>query len=366
MGGLNGRPFELESCVHGLDPNEATACANEIADAQPNLHIQGIDFFNPLLWPTFVGAGLPVLQTVPIFIEDFDTEGILSTEGGCVSSFPTAMEYGVETLDADKFVIIYSNTAPGLVCYEDTEARMIQQLTDEGKIAQEDWIGVVDASGDPTDNDAVVQQVLEFVEGAENAWVFFGIQASDCNEIMSALAANGYEGGIVTSGACRDDSVLANPASAGVHFGSNLGIPERPDLWSDYKVKYYEWREASLDRYGPTVPQSAFMEVAHDVVITGLLQMIMFDAMGGDVDNDPAGFIEFMATQSNMHRAGSETPLDCTTNSSEFVSVCAKDMGYYPWTGPGGQFEYGPLGPSNLDSSELILRAAEGNPRPTS
>ena len=86
-----------------------------------------------------------------------------------------------------------------------------------------------------------------------------------------------------------------------------------------------------LDRYGPTVPQSAFIEVAHDVVITGLLQMIMFDAMGGDVDNDPAGFIEFMATQSNMHRAGSETPLDCTNNSPEFVSVCAKDMGYYIW-----------------------------------
>ena len=42
MGGLDGRPFELDSCVHGLDPNEATACANEIADAQPNLHIQGI------------------------------------------------------------------------------------------------------------------------------------------------------------------------------------------------------------------------------------------------------------------------------------------------------------------------------------
>ena len=39
-------------------------------------------------------------------------------------------------------------------------------------------------------------------------------------------------------------------------------------------------------------------------------------------------------------------------------------MGYYVWSGPGGQFEYGPLGPNNLDSSELILRAAEGNPRP--
>ena len=363
MGGLNGRPFELDSCVHGLDPNEATACANEIADAQPNLHIQGIDFFNPLLWPTIVGAGLPVLQTVPIFIEDFDTEGILSTEGGCVSSFPTAMEYGVEVLEADKYVIIYSDTAPGLVCYDDTERRMIQQLTDEGKIGQDDWVGISDASGDPTDNDAVVQQVLDFIEGSSNPWVYFGIQASDCNEILSALAANGYPGGIVASGSCRDDSVLSNPASAGVHFGSNLGITDRPDLWSDYKIKYTAWRDASFDRYGPTVPDSAFLETAHDVVITGLLQMIMFTDMGGDIDNDPAGFIDFMATQSNLHRAGLETSLNCTNNSDEFVSVCAKDMNYYIWDGPGGQFEYGPLGPNNLDAAELILRAAEGNPR---
>ena len=180
---------------------------------------------------------------------------------------------------------------------------MIQQLTDEGKIGQDDWVGISDASGDPTDNDAVVQQVLDFIEGSSNPWVYFGIQASDCNEILSALAANGYPGGIVASGSCRDDSVLANPASAGVHFGSNLGITDRPDLWSDYKIKYTAWRDASFDRYGPTVPDSAFLETAHDVVITGLLQMIMFTDMGGDIDNDPAGFIDFLATQSNMHRA---------------------------------------------------------------
>ena len=162
------------------------------------------------------------------------------------------MEYGVEVLEADKYVIIYSDTAPGLVCYDDTERRMIQQLTDEGKIGQDDWVGIADASGDPTDNDAVVQQVLDFIEGSSNPWVYFGIQASDCNEILSALAANGYPGGIVASGSCRDDSVLSNPASAGVHFGSNLGITDRPDLWSDYKIKYTAWRDASFDRYGPT------------------------------------------------------------------------------------------------------------------
>ena len=364
MGGMNGRPVELDSCVHGLDPNEAVACANGVADAQPQLHIQGIDFFNPVLWPTLTGAGLAIMQTVPIFIEDFDTEGIISTEGGCVSAFPSAMQYGVETLQADKYVILYSDTGPGLVCYEDTEARMIQQLTDDGAIAQEDWIGIPDVSGDPSDNDAVVQQVLEFVEGSDNAWVYFGLQASDCNEILSSLASNGYEGGVVASGSCRDDSVTSNPASAGVHFGSSCCIPDRPDLWDPYTAKYYEWRNASIDSYGPTVPKSNFMEVGHDVLIAGIIQMIRFEAAGGDIDNDAAGFSNFLATQDNMNRPGEAIPLDCTTNSSEFVSVCQKSSGYYVWSGPGGQFEYGPLGEELLDATDLILRAAEGNPRP--
>lgn len=364
MGGMMGRPVELDSCVHGLDPNEAVACANGVADAQPQLHIQGIDFFNPVLWPTLTGAGLAIMQTVPIFIEDFNTPGIISTEGGCVSAFPSAMQYGVETLAADKYVILYSDTGPGLVCYEDTEARMMQQLTDEGAIAQEDWIGIPDVSGDPSDNDAVVQQVLEFVDGSDNAWVYFGLQASDCNEILSSLASNGYDGGVVASGSCRDDSVTANPASAGVHFGSSCCIPDRPDLWDPYTAKYYEWRNASIDSYGPTVPKSNFMEVGHDVLIAGIIHMTRFVEAGGDIDNDPAGFSSFLASQDNMNRPGEAIPLNCTTNSSEFVSVCQKSSGYYVWSGPGGQFEYGPLGEELLDATDLILRAAEGNPRP--
>ncbi len=363
MGGLNGRPFDLDSCVHGLDPNEAIACANGVADAQPNLHIQGIDFFNPTLWPTLVGSGVAILQTVPIFIEDFNTPGLLSTEGGCVAAFPSAMQYGVEVVKADKFVILYSDSGPGLVCYEDTQKRMIQTLTDEGKIAQEDWIGVDDASGDPTDNDAVVQEVMEFTNGASNAWVYFGLQSTDCNEILSSLASNGYDGNIVMSGSCKDTSVLSNPASAGVHIGAACCIPDRPDLWDPYNVKYYDWRNANLDAFGPTVPRSSFMEIAHDVVMTSLIQMIRFVDSGGDIDNDPAGFMDFIGTQSNLHRTGNPSSIDCTQNSEEFVSVCQKEQGYYVWSGPGGQFDFGPL-ETQLDATDLILRTAIANPRP--
>ena len=177
LGGMNGRSIDFQPCVHGLDPAEATNCANDIADEAPTLHIQGIDFFNPLQWPTLVAAGVPVMQTVPIFVSDFNTPGLISTEGGCVSAFPTGMQYMAEVVEADPVIILYANSAPGIECYEDTEARPAQQLVDEGKMTS--YVGIEDASGDPTDNEAVVQRIIDAAATGDNPGVFFGLQASD-------------------------------------------------------------------------------------------------------------------------------------------------------------------------------------------
>jgi len=360
LGGVNGRPIELEACVHGLDANEATNCANEIADAAPNLHIQGIDFFNPLMWPTFVGAGIPVMQTVPIFISDFDTQGLISTEGGCVTAFPGGAQHGVEELGSDAIAVIHSDTGPGFECFQDTQARFYQQLEDETGSFR--WQGFPDASGDPTDNDAVVQNVAEFLEGAENPSIFFGIQASDCNEILSALAAADVQAQIVASGACRDDSVLANPASVGAEFGGTDTIFERPDLWSDYQIKNFEVREAALDaRPNQDAPKSTFMEVAHDVAMSAFILMLRAEAEGISID-DNAAFLAFIQAQDNLFRVGGVNGQNCTTNTSEFESVCQKVHSSYLWDGE--QFQFGAQGEEPIDVTDLLSRTAEGNPRP--
>ena len=213
-GGMNGRPIDFQPCVHGLDPAEATNCANDIADEAPTLHIQGIDFFNPLQWPTLVAAGVPVMQTVPIFVSDFNTPGLISTEGGCVSAFPTGMQYMAEVVEADPVIILYANSAPGIECYEDTEKRPAQQLVDEGKMTS--FVGIEDASGDPTDNEAVVQRIIEAAATGDNPGVFFGLQASDCAELVAGMVAAGYDGVIVSSASCKDDSVLSQPFSHGM------------------------------------------------------------------------------------------------------------------------------------------------------
>ncbi len=364
-GGMNGRSIDFQPCVHGLDPAEATNCANDIADTAPNVHIQGIDFFNPLMWPTIVASGVPVMQTVPIFVSDFNTPGLISTEGGCVSAFPTGMQYLAEVIKADPLIILYANSAPGIECYNDTEARPAQQLVDEGKLTS--FIGVEDASGDPTDNEAVVQKIIAEAAKGSNPGVFFGLQASDCAELIAGMVAAGYDGAIVSSASCKDDSVLSQPYSHGMTFGGEEEIytPNDGIQLSAYQTKYNPWRLANLDAYGPDAPKSQFMNVAHDVMVTAIITAMRFENGGGDVD-DNASFIAFMAGQDNWNRAGRSKPMDCTQNSSEFVSVCKKDSGYYIWNGfDNGGWSYGPLGTEILDATDLLLRMAEGaNARP--
>jgi len=364
-GGMNGRPIDFQPCVHGLDPAEATNCANDIADEAPNVHIQGIDFFNPLQWPTLVAAGVPVMQTVPIFVSDFNTPGLISTEGGCVSAFPTGMQYMAEVIEADPLIILYANSAPGIECYNDTEARPAQQLVDEGKLTS--FIGVEDASGDPTDNEAVVQRIIEEAAKGSNPGVYFGLQASDCAELVAGMVAAGYEGQIVSSASCKDDSVLSQPFSHGMTFGGDEEIytPNDGIQLSYYATKYQAWREANIEAYGPDAPLSVFMNVAHDVMTTALITLMRLENEGGDVD-DNAAVIEYFAGQDNWHRAGRSVPMDCTQNSSEFVSVCKKDSGYYIWNGyENGGWSYGPLGTDLIDGTDLLLRMADGaNARP--
>ena len=365
LGGMNGRPIDFQPCVHGLDPAEATNCANDIADEAPTLHIQGIDFFNPLQWPTLVAAGVPVMQTVPIFVSDFNTPGLISTEGGCVSAFPTGMQYMADVVKADPLIILYANSAPGIECYNDTEARPAQQLVDEGKLTS--FVGVEDASGDPTDNEAVVQRIMEAAATGSNPGVFFGLQASDCAELVAGMVAAGYDGVIVSSASCKDDSVLSQSFSHGMVIAGEEEIytPNEGIELSGYQTKYNPWRDANQDAYGPDAPKSQFMNVAHDVMVTAIITMMRFENGGGDVD-DNAALIEYLAGQDNWNRAGRSKPMDCTTNSSEFVSVCKKDAGYYIWNGyENGGWSYGPLGTEILDATDLLLRMAEGaNARP--
>ncbi len=362
FGGINGRPIELDVCVHGFDPNAAINCANEIAEAQPNLNINGIEFFTPALYPTFLGANVPTVQTVPIFVADFVQPEVISVYGGCPVAFPGGATYTMETLGLQKVVVLYSNTPPGLECYADTQERFWQYLVDN-EAAGAEFIGLADNSGDPSDNDAIVQQMADFFgdSPAEETGVYFGIQASDCNEILSAIDAAGLDTTVVASGSCIDDSVLANPAATGALFGQQGYISERPDLYDDYIAWTLNYREDLLDNSDlRTAPVSAFLRVGYGIGITAWEVLTRMDNNGEDID-DPAAMVAAWQGLENQHQVGSP-PVTCTDNTEEYAAICKKTLTYTVWNGT--EWELGDLDGEYLSVRDIQARVAAGNPRP--
>ena len=361
LGGIGGRPIEFESCAHEFDPNAAINCANEIAETQPNLNVNGIEFFTPAMYPTFIGANVPTIQTVPIFVADFTQPAVISVWGGCPVAFPGGATYTMETLGLAKTAVLYANTPPGIECYEDTEERFWSFLQDESTTGQT-FQGFADQSSDPSDDDATVQAIIEYFGDtpAEETGIFFGISAADCNGIMSAITASGVDTTVIGSGSCIDDSVLANPASVGATFGQQGYISERPDLYDDYTAWELNWRNDHLEN-SPlrNAPVSAFLRVGHS---TGIMVWEVFNDMiaaGEDID-DGAAVVAWMQKLNNQHMVGTP-PVTCTDNTEEFPAVCKKTLTYTLWNGE--SWELGPLNGELINVGDIQARVAAGNPR---
>ncbi len=353
--GTPGRPIKLNVCSHSLTQEEAQRCANEIVGQNPNLIQIGLDFFTPLMYPVF--QGIPTLQTVPIFVADFDQPGVYSGVGGCPTAFISAAEFMAESMKFDKLAIPYANNAPGNQCWTDTQERFYQYYADQGVW---EFKGFPDEPGDPSDNAALIQNVADYLEGAENPGIFFGVQSSDCVEFLKGLKAAGVEAGIVVSTACVDDTVLGLPESEGMFVELQGYNVADPGSLTDFATWELGVREDAIDAYGPEAPVSTFMNDSFSTVIWGWQLANQVIADGGD-PFDQAALSDAIANLGSYHFVG-RPPVDCASAPEEYQSICYRQATYLQWNGE----EYTtdtPLGTNYIDVTELMEKVAESNPR---
>ena len=327
--GVPGRPLALESCPHTLDPAEAQACAAESVAADPDIIVKGIDFFSPIFWPVW-GGQYPVIDTLPIFVADFVADGSLAMSGACVTAFPGAAQAMVEA-GHDRIAIIYSDNAPGQECWADTQERFYKYYEQTAGV---EFRGFPEAPGDPSDNDANVQEVLNFLEGSNGA-VHFGIQASDCAEYNDALDAAGNTHEVWPSGSCVDDAVTSAASATGKHFGfEGPPAPDNESLLAQFHP-FWQWevnqREAVLVAGEPESPLSTFMRLGFNTAVMAYQVVGDFVATGGD-PSDHQALKAFMGSLDNQHRVAG-TPLDCANKVSDWGAVCAFFFTSFTWNG---------------------------------
>jgi branched-chain amino acid transport system substrate-binding protein len=344
LGGLGGRPIELVLCKSVVSPDDSQRCANELAADEVEMAISTINFFGNH-FSIYQGSDIPVLVVTPITIADFTSEGVyaIGAGGGCLGvhtglvQFATDQITEFEDITVERVGVPWADTPPGVVCYNDLEAKPLDVLNGTtpgdaeraGSLPDMTHIGVPIAPATP---DATPQatEVLDF----DPSVIIFSAQGSDCWNFVDALGRLGWsqdEIPLVLSGSCTDFTAMeaAGDLADGIYItgsvGSVLSPPE--DLEGTdrenaetYQTKAVEYglSEDDLNKGFATQGFSAIMNIWEQA------QLIDGDVTGAAIAD------AFAATDGSMPTFGGP-PLNCAGAPAPYIAVCSSEIAMTQW-----------------------------------
>ena len=352
--GVGGRPIELAYCGHLVDQNEAQTCANEVADANPNVIIPGVNFFTPMMYPLF--TDYPILEMLALGAASSDQPGVFAPVGSCATAWIGSAQVAAEVKRHDRLAIITGQTAAE--CWRDSGERFYQYYADT--LDNFEFQGFQFNPGEVAGYPAVVQQAVDYLAGAENPAVYLPVQAADCVAFIQALRGAGVEAQIYTAYGCDDEAVLGLPEADGVEIETPGYIVEQPELYSEFVQFELGELAAAIEAFGPETPVSSLMRQMFSTVVFAYQVANDVSNAGGDLD-DRAAFRAAVAAVDNYHLVGYR-PISCADNTAEYESICNRRTSYATWDGE--SYTLDPDLPNGyLDTTELLVAVEEANPR---
>ncbi len=99
LGGLGGRPIEIELCKSVVSPDDSQRCANELSAAGVDLAISTVNFFGNQ-FSIYQGSDIPVIIGTPITVGDLTSEGAyaIGAGGGCPVVHTGLVEFATNEL----------------------------------------------------------------------------------------------------------------------------------------------------------------------------------------------------------------------------------------------------------------------------
>ncbi len=347
LGGLQGRPIEIELCKSVISPDDSQRCANELSAAGVDMAVSTINFFGNH-FSIYQGSDIPVLVVTPVTIADFTSEGVYSigAGGGCLGAHTGLIEFAtnqieaVEDITVNKVAVPWADTPPGVVCYNDLEAKPLDVLNGSepgdaeraGSKPDLTHIGVPVAPAIP---DATPQatEVLDF--GADV--IIFSGQGADCWNLVSAMGRLGWtpeQTPLVLSGACIDFEAMraAGPLAEGVYFigsGNSLLTPlesQEPGKNLDDATTY----QTKAAEYGMSDD-----DVFKGFATLGFSSIMSVWQLANDIDGEVSAdaIEEALAATDGTKDIFGGFPLNCAGAPEPYISVCSSAASVTRWTG---------------------------------
>lgn len=350
LGGLGGRCIELEVCAMAITPDDSQRCANELAAAEADVVVSALNFFGNH-FPIYQGSNIPVIVGTPITIGDFATEGVfaIGAGGGCFGvhtgliQFTTQELPGITGSDINRVAVPWADTPPGVVCYNDLEAKplnVIQGSVDPSTSAlsgsnpglEHIGIPVLPAAADVTPQ---ATEILDFEPDA----IIYSAQGSDCWNLVDALGRLGWtpdQTPLVLSGACIDFTAMeaAGDLAVGVYLTSTEnGVLNELDGLTGQHLENATTYQTKAAEYG--LSQDDLLKGFAGQGFAVMMSMHEFAtriAAGGDEVTGESLAAAYAASDGSQPSFGG-SPLNCAGAPAPYVSVCSSPITMNQWNG---------------------------------
>lgn len=196
LGGVDGRPLELEVCNTNFSTEGSTACAQQFVEAGVPAVLGGIDVFGTAV-ETLAENGIPYIGGIPVSTPSVQSDNSFQWSGGTWGAAVAFADYAIREVEAEKVAIVYGEfgSISQSAEYAEsvlTEAGVAVQLVPY-PILSTDISSPLGAavSGDP---DAIMVMAAD----------------TGCKPAFQAIEASGSDAQIFYVGACAAPTILAD------------------------------------------------------------------------------------------------------------------------------------------------------------
>jgi len=350
LNGLGGRCIELEVCAMAITPDDSQRCANELSASGSELVVSSLNFFGNH-FPILAGSGIPVIVGTPITIGDFTSPGVyaIGAGGGCFGVHTGLIQFvtqdipGLEDIEVNRVGVPWADTPPGVVCYNDLEAKPLNVIRGTaqpatGKLAGSnpdlEFIGVpvLPAAADVTPQ---ATQVLDFDPDV----IIFSAQGADCWNFVDAMGRLGWtpdEIPLVLSGACTDFTAMeaAGDLAVGVYLTSTEKGVLNPleGLTGEWLEDATTYQTKSVE-YGLSEDDSNKGFAGQGFVLMMNIWQAAADIHDGGGEVTGESLNDWFANSDGSVSTFGGSPLDCAGAPQPYIAVCSAPITINKWDG---------------------------------
>jgi len=268
LGGVDGRPLQLEACATAGTPESSQACATRLRARNPVAILGGIDFHAGSSLPVFESAKIPYVGMTPALGDELASRYAFLLAGGLAADLLAQTEYITTTLGAKKVGVVHLDL-PGLQSAAILAARAILQkkgVTD---------LKIVSEKGDAADFVPAVRAAT-----ANNPDVLLAVfPAQGCSRVLQAVQSLRIRVPLFMPSACAAEQVFeaAGSGARGVTFAS--GLVPYTETSNPEVATYLE----KLEQYGPGGARPSVLSQAGFSLVMNVHRLLT------DLDGEPTG-----------------------------------------------------------------------------